>query len=192
MHRVARLLVVAVCCFPAVALAQARKEPAKGTKVAQPASAPVSATPEKTTASFGDWMLRCESVAAQAKRVCEVAHMITLQGQSSPVAQLAIGKLASSEGQQLTIVLPPNIAIAAKPQVSTAKTGGTPIELVWQRCLPGACFASASVSQAVIGDLGAQTEPGRIMFKNAADQEVALPLSFRGLSQAMAALAKEP
>jgi len=30
------------------------------------------------------------------------------------------------------------------------------------------------------------------VFKDAADREVAVPLSFRGLSQAVAALAKEP
>jgi hypothetical protein len=44
----------------------------------------------------------------------------------------------------------------------------------------------------VISELTAHIEPGRIVFKNAADREAALPLSFRGLSQAMAALAKEP
>jgi hypothetical protein len=48
------------------------------------------------------------------------------------------------------------------------------------------------VSEEAIGTFGAQTEPGRIVFKDAADREVALPLSFRGLAQALAALAKEP
>lgn len=191
MHNLSKLLIVAVCCLPSVVLAQARKEPVKESKIASPAPAPVSATPERTTASFGDWVLRCEGIATQTKRACEVAHMITMQGQNSPVAQVAIGKQAPNEGVRLTIVLPPNIAITAKPHVTMTRTGAAPIELVWQRCLPGACFASLPVSNALISDFGAQTEPGRISFKNAADQEVALPLSFRGLSQAMAALTKE-
>jgi hypothetical protein len=33
----------------------------------------------------------------------------------------------------MTIVLPPNIAITTKRQVSIAKAGATPIELAWQR-----------------------------------------------------------
>lgn len=38
----------------------------------------------------------------------------------------------------------------------------------------------------------ALTEPGRIVFKNAANQETIIPISFRGLSQALAAPAEEP
>lgn len=149
-------------------------------------------TPERTAASFGDWLLRCESVGAQPRRVCEVAHMIVLQDQTAPVAQIAIGRQAPGEGERLTIVVPSNIAIGARPQVTTGKAGAAPLELSWQRRLPGACFASAAISSAATGELAAQTEPGRIVFRNAAERDMALPLSFRGLSQAMAALAKEP
>jgi hypothetical protein len=39
--------------------------------------------------------------------------------------------------------------------------------------------------------LGARAEPGDIAFKDAAEHDVAVPLSFRGLTQALAALAKE-
>lgn len=88
--------------------------------------------------------------------------------------------------------MPSNITIGVKPQVTIAKADAAPIELTWQRCLPGACFASTVISSAAIGEFTAQTEPGRIVFKNAADREATIPLSFRGLSQAMAALAKEP
>lgn len=191
MHRLARLLIVAVCCLPAMALAQTVKEPAKDTKAAKPKPAPVSATPERTTASFGDWTLRCERVAQEANRVCEVAYMITPQGQNAPIAQVAIGKQPSADARQLTIVLPPNIAIGVKPQVMAAKAGLAPVELTWQRCVPGACFASAPLPDRVAADLAAQTEPGRLVFKNAADQEIVLLLSPRGLSQALTALAAE-
>jgi hypothetical protein len=45
---------------------------------------------------------------------------------------------APNETEQITIMLPPNIAITTKPQVSIAKAGATPIELAWQRCTPPA------------------------------------------------------
>lgn len=191
MRRISKWLVVLICCLPAAALAQARKEVAKESKNVQSAPAPIPAVPTRTTANFGDWILRCETVAAQPKRVCEVAHAIAVAGQSAPIAQIAIGKQLPNEAEQLTVVVPPNIAISVKPLVAIAKTGAAPIELTWQRCLPGACFASTTISNAAIGELAAQTEPGRIVFKNSAENEIVLPLSFLGLSQAIAALAKE-
>jgi invasion protein IalB len=118
--------------------------------------------------------------------------VIALQGQTGPTAEVALGQHAPNESKRLTILLPPNIAIITKPQVAIAKAGAAPIELTWQRCTPGACFASTPVSEEAIGTFGAQTEPGRIVFKDAADREVALPLSFRGLAQALAALTKKP
>jgi len=190
---VAAVLVLA----PTLALAQtkppapAAPAPAASAPAAQKAPAPVGTTPERTTASFGDWVLRCETVAEQAQRVCEVALVMTVQGQSNPVAQVAIGRPTPGEGRRLTLVVPTNIAIGAKPQVSFAKAGTAPIELTWQRCAPGACFASAPLADDTMSAINAQTEPGRIAFKDAAGHEVALPLSFRGLPQALAALAKE-
>jgi invasion protein IalB len=62
---------------------------------------------------------------------------------------------------------------------------------MWHRCIPGGYFASVSIADDVLSGLGAETEPGGIVFKDAADREVALPLSFRGLSQALDTLAKE-
>jgi len=119
MIRIVALLAVALCGVPVMASAQAPKEaPKEPPKSAASAPAPVGTTPERTTASYGDWVLRCETVAGVAKRVCEVAQVMTAQGQSNPVAQLAIGRRAAGESKQLTIVLPSNIAIISRPQVS--------------------------------------------------------------------------
>jgi invasion protein IalB len=186
MHRVLRLVVTAICLVPVLALAQAPKD---APKVNVPAAVPV--VPERTTATFGDWTLRCEAAAAPAKRVCEVAQAIAQQGQTNPIAQVAIGKPGPGEGRRLTVVLPTNIAIITNPQVSIAKAGAAPLELSWQRCTSGACFAFVPLSDEAANVLSAQSEPGRIVYKDAADRETAISLSFRGLSQALAALAKE-
>jgi invasion protein IalB len=175
------------------ALAQTRPSTPAAPAAAPPPpakpSAAVGSAPERTTATFGDWVLRCEAV--QAQRVCEVAQVVTWQGQTNPVGQLAIGKPAAGEGRQLTVVLPASIAILTRPQVTIAKTDAAPIELIWQRCFPGACIASAPVADEIVNGLAAQSEPGRIVFKDSGDREIALSLSFRGLPQALAALAKE-
>jgi invasion protein IalB len=187
-------MIVATVLALAPTLARAETKPpapAAPAPAAQKAPPAVGTTPERTTASFGDWVMRCETIAERAQSVCEVALVMTLQGQPNPVAQVAIGRPTPGEGRRVTMVVPTNIAIGARPQVLLAKAGAAPIELVWQRCAPGACFASAPLADDTMSAISAQTEPGRIVFKDAADREVALPLSFRGLAQALAALAKE-
>jgi invasion protein IalB len=195
MRRPPAIVAALLAVMPALALAQTKSPPparTAATAAAQPKPpGPVGNTPERTTASFGDWVLRCETIAEQAKRVCEVALVMSVQGQTNPVAQVAIGKPVPNESRRLTLVLPTNIAIGTRPQATLAQAGAAPIELTWQRCAPGACFASAALADETITMFGAQTEPGRLVFKDAADREVALPLSFRGLPQALAALAKE-
>jgi len=177
-------LFFALALLPSIAAAQAPKPASK-------ALPPVAAKPERTTASFGDWVLRCDSSGSPAKRVCETAQGMTVQGQTSPIAQIAIGSPDAKTPRQLTLAVPPNLAFAVKPQILSGRPGAAPIELTWQRCTPGACFASGQISDSLLALLGAETEPGRISFKDAADRDATLPLSFRGLSQALDALAKE-
>ena len=186
---VSRLLVVALCLVPMAAFAQTPKEAAK-----PPANppAPVSSTPERTTASFGDWVLRCDAAPAAAKRVCEVAQAMTVQGQSAPIAQIAFGRATRAEPMRVTVVLPVAVTLTTKPKIVSEKDDKSPIELAWQRCIPGGCIASATVADDVMARLGARTEPGGIAFKDAAEHDIAVPLSLRGLTQALAALAKEP
>lgn len=190
MRRVSRSLIVVLICLPTLAVAQAGKESDPTTKPRT--SAPISSTPERTTASFGNWIMRCEIIGTPAKRICEAAHIITPQGQNNPIAQVAIGKTAPGDGKQLTLVLPTNVALTNQSQITVANAAFAPIELVWQRCMPGGCFASASIADSALAALGAQTEPGRILFKDASGRDIALPLEFRGLAQALEALSKEP
>jgi invasion protein IalB len=192
MIRAVRLLAFAACLAPTIAAAQASKESSKETpKAAASAPAPVPSTPERTTASFGDWVMRCDAVPAPGKRICEAAQLMTVQGQAAPVAQVAFGRSAHGEPMRVTVVLPVAVMLTSKPKILSDKDDKSPIEVSWQRCVPGGCIATATIADDVVGRLGARTEPGSIMFKDAADHDVALPLSFRGLAQALAALAKE-
>ncbi|WP_271023478.1 hypothetical protein [Rhizobium sp. RCAM05973] len=90
----AALLAVTAQCVKA----QTRTTKTDSPAAAAPASsaAPVSSEPNTTTASFGDWTLRCQRVgeAGKATRVCEVAQAMQVQGQTAPVAQIAIGRLS--------------------------------------------------------------------------------------------------
>jgi invasion protein IalB len=188
MMRVIRLLALALCLVPVIAAAQTPKETPKAPAAAP---APVPSTPERTTASFGDWVMRCDTAPAPAKRVCEAAQVMTVQGQAAPVAQVAFGRTARGEPMRVTVVLPVAVLLTTKPKILSEKDDKSPLEVSWQRCVPGGCIASATVTDDLTTRLGARTEPGSIAFKDAAEHDIAFPLSFRGLAQALAALAKE-
>jgi invasion protein IalB len=175
--------------LPLAAIAQTAPAPAP----APPPAPAVSATPERTTASFGDWTLRCERPATPvgAQRICEIAQSIQLQGQQGPIAQLAIGRLQKSDPLKLTIVLPTNVTLTATAKFAAEDKDGQLVDGVWQRCIPGGCFVDAPLRDDMLRRLRARTEPGRIEFRDAAGQEIRLPFSTRGIAQALDALAKE-
>ena len=172
------------------AMAQSPASKAGGAHVAT-AAAKVPAEPNTTIASYGDWVLRCQRVetAGKTARVCEVAEAIQVQGQAAPIAQLAIGRLSPGEPLRVTVVVPPAVTFPSSVRVD-AKNGAS-FNLEWRRCLPGGCFADAVLKDDVLARWRGLSETGQLIFKDAGGQDVTLPLSFRGLSQALDALAKE-
>ncbi len=175
----------------ATPLAAQPARPAKPLAASPATPAPaVPATPQQTTASFADWTLRCSHLASGAQ-FCEVAQNV--QRDDRPVAQIALGRPGKGQPLQLTMLVPPNVAIAPAPALLAGKEGdAAPVaELAWRRCLPGGCMADVALSDDAVRRLRGWTEPGRIVFADSVGRPAALPVSPRGLSQALDALAKE-
>ena len=176
------------------ALAQTARPPAaRPAPAAAPAQAPgpVSAEPQRTTASFGDWVLRCERTLPDTQ-TCEAVQVVSNQ-QGQPVAQIALGHPARTEPMRMTMLVPPSVTLAAEPKL-TAAPGDKPapgIDLGWRRCLPAGCIADATVPAGALAQLRSRTEPSRLVFQDGAAREASLPFSPRGLAQALDALAKE-
>lgn len=194
MSRMAILACFGAAFIPSVALAQATAPGAKG---AAAAAAAQDGSAEMTTATFGDWQLRCRNPAAAtggqpaAQRSCEVVQSVVIQGQSAPFAQLAFGKAPPADALFFTAVLPTNIALPSAVRFLIDDADKQPVELAWTRCLPGGCFASIATKDDFLKRWRAQNEGGRFIFKSAAGQDVTVPFSFRGLSRALDALAKQ-
>lgn len=156
-------------------------------------AAPISTEPSSTTASFGDWTLRCQRIAdaGKAMRICEVAQVLQAQGQQAPIAQIALGRLANGEPVRVTAVMPVSVSFPSSVQIVMGEKDAKPLDLPWRRCLPTGCFAEAAPGDDVLKQWRKAGEPGRILFKDAVGRDLALPLSARGLDQALDALAKE-
>jgi invasion protein IalB len=170
------------------ALAQAATKPAAA------APSPVPEEPAMTTASFGDWIVRCERTGPADKpvRVCEVMQTIQVQGQSAPIAQVALGRVATNEPMRATVILPTNIALPGNVRITVDEKDEQGFDLAWRRCVPGGCVAEANAEPETIKRWRGRAEPGRIVYLDAGGRAVTIQLSFRGLAQALDAFAKEP
>jgi len=170
---------------------------AEPTKQAPPAAGAasdptVSSDPQATSATYGDWVLVCQrAVDGSAARVCEVSQSIQVQGQTGPIAQLAISRAKEAPSASLTAVVPPNVLLTADPRAAVDEKDNQGIALGWVRCLPGGCFAVAALKEETLSKWRAQTDRGRLEFKDAGGRTLVIPFSFKGLGAAYAALEKE-
>src|SRR5262245_58490833 len=66
-----------------------------------PDGKPAGGGPSFTTASYGDWILRCQQ--ANGSRQCEVAQALLAQGQRDPIAVIAITRDPARMAVQLPL-----------------------------------------------------------------------------------------
>ena len=149
--------------------------------------------PKPRTSQFGDWVLICRQgrgpTAGQEN--CEIMQTYNLQGQSAPFAQIAIGRVSAKDPFNVTVVVPHNVSFPSTVNITTDDKGANPLTLNWTRCLATGCFASAEFKDPAMKTWHGLSQKGRIAFKSATGQDVALPLSFNGLGNALDALMKK-
>lgn len=157
-----------------------------------------SSKPNMTTAAYENWVLRCVNIEGLAEgsktnstEHCEVVHSIQLQGQPQAVAQIALGRLPGDSELTLTVVLPNNAAFSSDITITaTADASAEKKEIAtlkWKRCLPQGCFADSKFNPKTLTSLQDVAE-GSIRFVDGMDRPVELPVSWRGLTAAFAAL----
>ena len=156
-----------------------------------PAAAPVKAPAEAaapTTATYGDWLVTCPPPAATgAAAACEATQTLMLEDKG-PIARIAVGRLTKGGDLSFAVMLPAAVEFSA-PVVLGSETAEAPVlALGWRRCIPTGCFADATPAGTVSTAWVTQTVVGRMTFTDGNGQAVALPFSFKGLVQAVAAL----
>ena len=170
--------------------AQQAPAPAKPTAETRPT--PVGAEPEATTATYGDWLLRCQRIATvgTAQQVCDVTQTVQAQGQQNPLLQLSFGRSTPKEPMKLTIYAPVNVSFPSVARLAIDETDVQPAELIWRRCQSGGCVADLEIKDELLRRWRAQVGGGVIQIMDATGHEIAIPFSFRGLAQALDALLK--
>ncbi|HEX4505992.1 MAG TPA: invasion associated locus B family protein [Alphaproteobacteria bacterium] len=153
---------------------------------------PVGAEPQTTSASYGDWILRC-SRGADGKRACEVEQpfQVQVQGQQAPFGQLAIGHQNGTGPMHITFIMSPNVSFPSDVRLMTDEKDAQPIVLSWSNCVPAACRSDGEFKDDQLKRWKALTANGRLVFKTAAGQPFPITVSVRGLAPALDALAKD-
>lgn len=160
------------------------KAPAQTPPPANPAA------PQRTTATYEDWTLRCEIQGSPAKKTCEIAQSVNIQGQAQPLTQIALGRATKTDPHVVVMLVPINVWLPANARLVYDEKE-PPVVAAYKRCTPAACFGDAELKDDVIRKMRARTEAGRLEFKDATQRDVAIPVSFKGFGQAIDALAKE-
>jgi invasion protein IalB len=159
--------------------------------IALPAAAQA---PQRTTATYEDWTIRCETQPAAppqpARKSCEMFQATQVQGQPQPVTQIAIGRAVKTEPFRLVMQVPVNLWLASGVKL-VYDDKQPPLSGAFKRCLPIGCFADVDLADDMVKRLRSRTDPGRLEFKDATQRNVNIPVSFKGFSQAYDALLKE-
>jgi len=145
------------------------------------------------TQDFGDWRLRCQTTGAapQTRRSCEILQAVMSKSQATPFAQIAFGKPSPSEPLLVTVVVPPDVVFPSEVRIAADEKDAHPAILGWRRCVAAGCFANLGPKPDLLKRWRGLQSAGRVSFKNGAGQEVVMPISFRGLADALDALDKQ-
>jgi invasion protein IalB len=160
-------------------------------QVPQTTAVPSAQTPQRTTATYEAWVLRCDiQPGPPPQKNCEVAQVAQVPGQPNPISRVAIGRPVNAEAAWLQIQLPVNASFAVGVRVQTDdKDPGMLVP--FRRCIPAGCFAEAELREDSLKRFGASVDAGKMTFKDAGERDTVIPLSFKGFGQAYDALLKQ-
>jgi invasion protein IalB len=138
-------------------------------------------TAQRTTATYGDWIVRCEM--HDSAKTCEMVQFTQSNGQSQPLTQIVLGRQAKDGPLKMVFQVPVNVSLLSGVKLIGE---GEPADVVanFSHCVPAGCFAVAEVKANVIKKLRALTVNGKLQFKDAGEHEVAIPVSFKGFGEA--------
>ena len=176
-------LLVAVAALMAIA----------GHALAQQPTATPNASPERTTATYDDWVVECVTIPGPPQqRVCDMAQVTQaqVQGRSAPFSRVAVAHPEKGKPVRLVVQVPTNASFGTQVHLQTSDSDPG-LMAPFARCLPSGCFADFDLKDDALKKLRAATGTGKMTFADAGAHDVSVPVSFKGFDQAFEALSKQ-
>lgn len=147
--------------------------------------------PQQTTATYEDWIVRCETAQGPpVRKSCEMVQYTQAKGGQGVISQVAIGRASKTDPFKLVVQLPIGIWLPSGVKVvSDAKDPG--LLTTFKRCVPQACFADIDITDATLRRYRTTVDQGSLIFKDGNQKDASLPVSFKGFGTALDALGKE-
>jgi invasion protein IalB len=185
---------VAVTMAGRAAAQQAPARPLAATQhTAQLPMAAPSEAPQRTTATYDDWVVQCDTQAGSPpQKICDMAQVaqVNAQGHSTPFSRVAVVHPVKGQPVRLVVQVPVNVSFATTVRIQTSDSDPG-IAAPFARCLSAGCFAEFDIKDDVLKKLRAATGSGKVSFADGGGHEISVPLSFNGFNQAYEALVKE-
>jgi invasion protein IalB len=160
---------------------------------AAPAEPAQSETPQRTTATYANWVLTCDTKPGPPpQKVCQIVQMVQAQaqGRTVPFSTIAVMHPVKGQPTKLMMQVPPNITISTNVRIQTADADPG-VAAPFARCAPGGCLVDFELKDDVLKRFRTASGNGKITYADVTGHEVVVPLSFSGFDQAFDALAKE-
>jgi invasion protein IalB len=146
-------------------------------------------TPQRTSATYDDWTLSC--VMAGNKKSCAIIQSQTIQGQAVPVSQVSISRSANGDPSKIFFQVPSNVWLPTGVALITGQTEADWFAANFVMCAATRCVAAATLTDAQIKSLRSQRTAGKFVYQNTSQANISIPISFKGLGDALDALQKE-
>lgn len=173
------------------ALAQQPPQRAPKPAPAETGQTPTIDTPQRTTATYEDWIVQCElRPGPPAEKLCDMAQVTQVQGRNVPFSRIAIARPVRGQPVKLVVQVPVNASFATNVRIQAAENDAG-LAVPFARCLPAGCFADFDLKEEVMKKFRTASSVGKLTFADAGGHDVTVPLSFKGFAQAYDALAKE-
>jgi invasion protein IalB len=161
---------------------------------AQPSPQPqgvLSEAPQRTTATYDDWVMQCETqVGSPPQRMCQIIQQTLVQGKNAPFSLVIIPHPTRGQPVKLVIEVPVNVSFASNVHIRSDDSD-TGLSAPFVRCLAAGCFAEFDLKDDVLKKYRAASSVGKLSFADASGREVDVPLSLKGFAQAYDALSRE-
>jgi invasion protein IalB len=113
-----------------------------------------------------------------------------IKGQQGVLTQIILGKPVRGQPTRLAIQVPTSSWLPTGVKLVTGdKDPGVHAEFKW--CVPNGCIAQTDIKEDSVRKFRTAAEGGKLLFKDASQRDIALPVSFKGFGAAYDALAKE-
>ncbi|TDT88806.1 invasion associated locus B family protein [Azorhizobium caulinodans] len=168
----------------------AAPKPAAAAPAAAPAKGPELGEdgPSRTTATYDDWVVRCErSEVVGGAKVCEAAQTLQIgNAQQQLGAQVVFGRLTKEAPMRIVVQLPVGVWLPNGARFVLPGDKPRTIAMPYKFCIR-ACIADADLSADDVAALNTNAGPAKLEFLDRNQQPVALEISFKGLPAALAA-----